>query len=88
MVQVSILSNKRIRQLKAPLFVRPRIEDHRHAGAKTLDLADEVHAKPAPFIESTRMRERMPAARFIDVKVNGLLANRTSREQWMKSPPA
>jgi hypothetical protein len=30
----------------------------------------------------------MPAARFIDVKVHGLLANRTLREQRMNSPPA
>src|SRR5215469_11645544 len=34
------------------------------------------------------MREHMPAASSVGVKANGLLTNRTLREQRMNSPPA
>src|SRR5215469_10275629 len=34
------------------------------------------------------MRENMPAASSVGVKANGLLTNRTLREQRMNSPPA
>src|SRR3974377_1710959 len=73
------------RQLKTQVFARPRIKDNEPAGAGTSGLSGVMYTEARAVKQSARVREHMPAACFIDVKVNRLLANRTLGSQWMKA---
>jgi hypothetical protein len=72
-------------QLKPQLFARSWIKDNQRAGARTFRLSGVMHTDARALKQLARVREHMPAACFIDVKVNRLLANRTLGSQWMKS---
>jgi hypothetical protein len=86
MMRRSFLFEQRIRQLKAQVFIRPGIKNHRHSGARTFYPTDEMHVKPAAVKEAARMRQEMPAACLIDVKANRLLADRALGQHRVKSP--
>ena len=73
------------RQLKPQVFARPRIKDNQRAGAGTSGLSGVMYTEARAVKQAARVREHMPAACFIDVKMNRLLANRTLGSQWMKS---
>jgi hypothetical protein len=67
------------------VFARLRIKDNQRAGAGTLGLSGVMYTEARAVKQSARVREHMPAACFIDMKVHRLLANRTLGSQGMKS---
>jgi hypothetical protein len=69
------------------MFIGAGIEEHQRAGAETFDLTDVVLAKAAPLVEPARVCEHMSPACSIDMEVNCLLADRTSCEKRVRSPP-
>jgi hypothetical protein len=84
---VASVLKKRIRQFKALMFVGVRIENHPRVRAETFDLRDVVHAKSTAFIEPAGVGKDVPAAGFVDMELDPLLANGTLRANGMRSPP-
>ena len=84
----ALLFEQIARQLEVLTLAWVRIEQLWATRGDTFHVGGVMRGKPRPFVQHPSMGEHVPAAGFIDVETDDLLADRTLRRQGVKPPPA